>query len=459
MLLLTLGNISLTMGQAASGTLFTLLDQEHSGIDFENTLVDTKEHNILIYSNYYGGAGVGVGDFNKDGLTDIFFAGNLVSDRLYQNLGDLNFKDVTGESGISDNGGWSSGVIVGDVNNDGWLDIYVCRELYDNNPLLRKNQLYINNGPAEDGGFSTFTESAAAWGIDDDRRTRHAVFLDFDKDGHLDLFLLNQPPNPGNFSELFGVKPGPEYAPRLYRNNGNQTFTDVTAKAGVGKAGYPNSVTASDLNNDGWTDLYVANDFEAPDFLYINNGDGTFTNKLEQAVNHTSYFSMGVDGADINNDSWLDLMVVDMVAEDNFRLKANMSGMNPSDFWKVVDDGGHYQYMFNTLQLNQGSLEETPRFSDIAQMAKMPSTDWSWSNLIADFDNDGYKDVHITNGLLRDIRNTDADKKFSAHIEEVANDYVNKNPNAGAISIWDILDLEEALKIVPITKTAKLRLP
>ena len=224
--------------------------------------------------------------------------------------------------------------------------------------------------------------------------------------------------------------------------------------AGVGTPGYPNSVTASDLNNDGWTDLYVANDFEVPDFYYINNGDGTFSNRLQESLNHISYFSMGVDAADINNDSWMDLMVVDMVAEDNFRLKANMSGMNPSDFWKVVDDGGHYQYMYNTLQLNQGNPPNTPRFSDIAQLAGMPSTDWSWSNLIADFDNDGHKDVHITNGLLRDIRNTDADKKFSAHIEEVANDWVNKNPNAGAVSIWDILDLDEALEIVPSQKLA-----
>ncbi|GJM29796.1 MAG: hypothetical protein DHS20C17_24310 [Cyclobacteriaceae bacterium] len=432
--------------------LFTLLDANTSGVDFENTLIDTKDHNILIYSNYYGGAGVGIGDFNNDGLPDLFFAGNLEPDRLYQNLGNLKFQDVTDQSNIVDNGGWSSGVLVADVNNDGWLDIYVCRELYDNNPELRKNQLYLNNGKVEKGEFPTFTESAESWGVADDRRTRHATFLDYNKDGYLDLFLLNQPPNPGNFSELYGIKPGPDYAPRLYHNNGDNSFSDVTSQAGVGTPGYPNSVTASDLNNDGWTDLYVANDFDAPDFFYINNGDGTFTNKLESAMNHTSYFSMGVEGSDINNDGWLDVMVVDMVAEDNFRLKANMSGMNPNDFWKVVDDGGHYQYMFNTLQLNQGTVGDTPRFSDIAQLAGVPSTDWSWSNLIADFDNDGFKDIHITNGLLRDIRNTDADKKFSAHIEEVANDWVLKNPNAGTISIWDILDLEQALTIVPSQK-------
>lgn len=432
--------------------LFSLLGSETTGITFENTLVDTKEHNILIYSNYYGGAGVGVGDFNNDGLQDIFFAGNLVDDRLYLNLGHMKFEEITEKSGITEHDGWSSGVVIADVNNDGWQDIYVCRELYDNQPDLRKNLLYINNGPSNKSNLPTFTESAETYGVADDRRTRHATFLDYNKDGYLDLFLLNQPPNPGNFSELYGTKPGPEYAPRLYRNHGNQTFTDVTGEAGVGKAGYSNSVTASDLNNDGWTDLYVANDFESPDFMYINNGDGTFSNHLENSMRHISYFSMGVDASDINNDGWLDLMVLDMVAEDNYRIKSNMSGMNPDSFWKVVEDGGHYQYMFNTLQLNHGTIQKQSVFSDIAQLAKVSSTDWSWSNLIADFDNDGLKDIHVTNGLLRDIRNTDADKKFSNHIEEVSYDWIDKNPNAGAVSIWNILDLEEALKIVPSQK-------
>ncbi len=432
--------------------LFSLLGSESTGITFENTLIDTKEHNILIYSNFYGGSGVGIGDFNNDGLQDIFFAGNLVADQLYLNLGNLKFEEVTKESGINEQDGWSSGVIIADVNNDGWLDIYVCRELYDNQPDLRKNRLYINNGPSKKSNLPIFTESAEIYGLADDRRTRHATFLDYNKDGYLDLFLLNQPPNPGNFSELYDIKPGPEYAPRLYRNNGNQTFTDVTHEAGVEKAGYSNSVTASDLNGDGWTDLYVANDFEYPDFLYLNNGDGTFSNQLESSMRHISYFSMGVDASDINNDGLLDLMVLDMVAEDNYRIKSNMSGMNPDSFWKVVDDGGHYQYMFNTLQLNQGTVQSQPVFSDIAQLAKVSSTDWSWSNLIADFDNDGLKDIHVTNGMLRDIRNTDADRKFSNYIDEVSYTWMDNNPNAGDVSIWDILDLNQALKIVPSQK-------
>lgn len=433
-----------------SDKLFTLLDKESTKVDFENTVIDSKEHNILIYSNYYGGAGVGISDVNSDGLPDLFFTGNLVGDRLYINKGNLKFEDVTKDSGFKDNGGWSSGVAMADINNDGRIDIYVCRELYDDRPDLRKNKLYINDG-VDAEGVPSFTESAAKYHLDDDQRSRHAAFLDYDKDGDLDLFVLNQPPNPGNFSELYGTKPSHEFSPKLYQNDGD-TFSDVTAKAGLLKGGYPNSLTVSDLNNDGLPDIYVANDFEIPDFFYLNNGDGTFTDVMENAMRHISYFSMGVDAADINNDGWQDLMVLDMVAEDNYRLKANMSGMDPKAFWKVVADGGHYQYMFNTLHLNETRLGQTSIFSDVAQLSGVPSTDWSWSNLIADFDNDGFKDIHVTNGLLRDIRNTDADKKFSEHIEAVSRQWMADHPNSGDVSIWDILDLDEALKIVPSQK-------
>ena len=214
------------------------------------------------------------------------------------------------------------------------------------------------------------------------------------------------------------------------------------------KTSFPNSVSASDLNNDGWTDLYVSNDFYAPDFIYINNKNGTFTNVANDAMNHMSYFSMGVDVADINNDNFLDVFVVDMVAEDNFRLKSNMSGMNPQSFWNVVDQGGHYQYMFNSLQINNGN--ET--FSDVAQLTNMAATDWSWANLIADFDNDGKKDVYVTNGLLRDIRNTDASKKVGDYVVDSANKWVAENPNAGDVLLWDIIDLEKTLALVPSVK-------
>jgi hypothetical protein len=439
----------------SQNTLFTLLPPEKTGVSFENTVIDEPEHNILIYSNYYGGAGLGIGDFNNDGLADLFFGGNLVADRLYFNKGNLQFEEATASAGIVDNGAWSSGVLLADVNRDGWLDIYVTCELYDEHPDLRKNKLYINNGTNSPNWSKTkqvsFTESAAAYGIADNQRTRHATFLDYDKDGWLDLLLLNQPPNPGNYSPFFGAElMKEEYAPRLYHNTGNGSFEDVSKQAGVLKPCYPNSVSASDFNNDGWTDFYIANDYDAPDMLYINNGNGTFKNVIDESNKHISYYSMGVDAADINNDGWLDVMVLDMVAEDNYRLKANMGGMYPEAFWKIVNKGGHYQYMFNSLQLNNGVSSQQPlSFSEIGQLAGVSSTDWSWANLIADFDNDGQKDIYVTNGLLRDIRNSDSAKSFPKYVQKVIQKYLEENPNAGDVSIWDILDLDKALEKIP----------
>ncbi|MEM6967019.1 MAG: CRTAC1 family protein, partial [Bacteroidota bacterium] len=430
--------------------LFRLLPPESTNVNFQNTVTDKKEHNILMYSNYYGGGGVGVGDFNKDGLPDLFFAGNLVADEIYFNLGDLKFQQANVAAGITDNGGWSSGVVIADINNDGWDDIYVTRELYDDQPDLRKNLLYINTGKMFDLGNGKkgvrFEEKAAEYGLDNSERTRHAGFLDYDNDGWLDLFLLNQPPNPGNYSDFYGTNLMQEkWAPRLLRNNTNGTFTDVTKQAGILIPGYANSMVATDVNKDGWTDIFLTNDYESPDRLYLNNGDGTFKDILQAQINHTSFYAMGVDAADINNDGWQDVMTLDMVAEDNFRLKANMSGMNPQAFFDVVNNGGHYQYMFNALHLNN----DGKNFSDIAQMTGMSNTDWSWSNLIADFDNDGWKDVFVTNGLLRDIRNSDAAKTFPKYVRKTINEFIEKNPNAGEVHIFDILDLDKALDLLP----------
>ena len=425
----------------ATPKLFTLLSSNDTGIDFNNIIKDDKDKNIFAYANFYGGAGVGVGDFNNDGLQDIFFAGNMVPDKLYLNKGNLIFEDVTIKAGIKNFAGWSTGVTIADINNDGHIDIYVSRELYDENPEWRRNLVYINNG---DG---TFTEKAEELSIANTERTRHATFLDFDKDGLLDLFLLTQPPNPGSLSQYHSADNLliPEYALKLYKNNGT-TFKDVSKTAGIDRTGFPNAVSASDINNDGWPDLYVANDFYAPDFLFLNNQDGTFTSIEKNALKQTSYYSMGVDVADINNDQNLDVFVLDMVSEDNFRLKSNMSGMNIGAFWKVVEDGGGYQYMYNTLQLNNGN--ET--FSNIAQFTGMSATDWSWSNLIADFDNDGLKDTYVTNGLLRDIRNTDADKNVAHYINTTRAQWLQNNPNAQNVkSIWDIVDLEKAVSMVP----------
>jgi len=420
--------------------LFTLLGSEVTNIDFENTIEDRRDCNILLYSNYYGGAGLAIADFDNDGLQDVYFAGNLVGDKLYKNLGNLEFEDITASAGVQDNGAWSSSVIVADVNHDGFPDIYVTCELYDDKPELRKNKLYINQGDFK------FKEEGSSYGLADAERSRGATFIDYNKDGWQDIFVLNQPPNPGNYSPYSGqdlLKY--EWGSRLYRNNGDDTFSDVSLDAGVARPSYPNSVIAADIDKDGRQDLYVTNDYEAPDFYYRNNGDGSFTNVIDNAMRHISYYAMGVDAADINNDGMLDLMTLDMVAEDNFRLKRNMSGMNPELFWKLVSQGAHYQYMYNALHLNQGNNI----FSDIAQLSGMSSTDWSWSNVIADFDNDGWKDTYVTNGLLRDIRNTDMAKKFPEFVKKTIDEFIAQNPNAGEVEILDILDIKKGLEMHP----------
>lgn len=421
---------------------FIKMPSSQTGIQFNNLIADQIDHNIFIYSNYYGGAGVGVGDFNKDGLQDIYFAGNLVPDKLYINKGAFKFDDISNSAGIIDDGGWSTSVVVLDINQDGWDDIYVTRELYDDQPSLRSNLLYINNTDL------TFDEKASEYGLDDTGRTRHATFFDYDRDGDLDAYLMNQPPNPGNFSAFKDADlKKPEYTSKFLENQ-NGKFIDITTESGLFNVGFPNSAITGDFNSDGWTDLYVAHDFDAPDKYYLNNGDGTFTNVIDSAMSHISFYSMGVDAADINNDQLLDIMVLDMSAEDNFRLKANMSGMDPNTFWDVYNSGGHRQYMYNSLQLNRGKNA----YSDIAHMSGMSSTDWSWSNLIYDLDNDGLKDVFITNGLLRDIRNTDSEKEVTKYINKVFLEHIQKNPNNQDVNVWDLVDLDLALSKVPSEK-------
>ena len=430
--------------------LFTRIKADHSGINFQNTIIEDRERNFLRYENFYNGAGVGFGDFNKDGLPDIFFAGNMVADQLYLNNGDLKFSEVTIAVGITDNGGWSTGITIADVNADGFDDIYVCRDLYDHQPHLRTNMLYINNGDAEGPGqVPTFTESAKAYGLDNNERSRHATFFDFDRDGDLDMFLVNQPPNPGPYSPLLLTdKKDLRYSARLFENKGNDTFKDISEQAGVLHAGFGLSVVASDFNKDDWPDLYVTNDFDAPDFLYMNNGDGTFTNTIDQAMKHITNNSMGVDAADINNDGWMDLVILDMVAEDNRRKKENMSGMDPRQFWEVVDDGGHYQYMYNTLQLNNGNNS----FSEIGHLAGISNTDWSWTPLLADFDNDGFRDLLVTNGLKRDIRNIDSGKKFRSYADSLIKAELDRGKSFEEINLWDIVDLQKMLGLIASEK-------
>lgn len=422
---------------------FELISSSQSGLDFQNRVEDSRDQNILLYANFYGGGGVGLADFDNDGLTDVYFTGNLVGDEIYRNLGDLKFEKRTKSSGIINDNSWSSGVAIADVNGDGLQDIYVSKELYDFQPQRRANKLYINKG-----NF-TFVEQAKEWGVDDKQRSRQAVFFDYNRDGYIDLFVLNHPPNRGSYSPFVGQDVMlPDYSSQLYENEKNKRFKKVTQKAGLLKTGYPSSASVADFNKDGWLDLYVSNDFAAPDFFYINNGDGTFRYETEQSMKHTSFYSMGVDTADINNDGNIDVMTLDMVAEDNFRLKSNMSGMDIQEFWDVVNQGGHYQYMFNALQINNGNQS----FSEIANLANISATDWSWSNLLADFNNDGYRDIHVTNGLLRDIRNTDGDKSLDKFVKNFISNYIKENPNLGQIDIWDILPLQKALDFLPSKK-------
>lgn len=386
--------------------LFQLIPPNQSGIDFANMLHENDDMNYLRWAPFYMGAGVGIGDLNNDGLPEVYFAGNVQGDALYLNKGNLKFENITRNAQIRNFGKWSAGVTMADVNNDGYLDIYVCKYGPSLDPEDRRNVLYINNGDL------TFTESAKAYGIDDGGFSTQATFFDMDKDGDLDLYLLNQPPDTRLISRF---KLDPEVVltantDKLFRNDGQGKFTDISDAAGINNSGFGLNVVATDIDQDGWTDLYISVDYDQPDYLFMNNRNGTFTNKLPNTINHISNFGMGSDVADYNNDGLLDIAVVDMASEDHFRSKTNMGSMRPNVFWKNVADGKHYQYMFNTLQINNGN----GTFSEVGQVAGMSKTDWSWSILIADFDNDGLKDISITNGIKRDVRNND----FNYHIKE-----------------------------------------
>jgi len=379
--------------------LFTSVPSSQTNIDFINTVTETFDFNGLNYSYTYNGGGVAVGDINNDGLQDIYFVSNQQSNKLYINEGDFEFEDSTSKSGTEDSDGWSTGVTMIDINNDGWMDIYVCKSASLDNENLRRNKLFVNQ---KDG---TFIEEAKKWGLDDNGFSIQSYFFDYDKDGDLDMYLVNHRqdfPSAQNLENIKERKYHPETSDHLYRNDGN-VFTDVTLKSGVLNKEYGLSASIGDFNNDGWLDIYVANDFITPDYLYINNKNGTFSNQINTRLKHTSYSSMGSDYADINNDLLPDLLVVDMSAEDHRRGKQNMPSMNTSGFWRMVNEGYHYSYMSNVLNLNEGN----GAFSDIAQISGISKTDWSWAPLIADFDNDGYKDIFVTNGIKRELGNQD----------------------------------------------------
>ncbi len=387
---------------------FTLLSESASGISFRNDIVETPEVHGLMWDAVYYGGGVGIGDINNDGLEDIFFAGNQADDALYVNKGDLKFENISTSSGILNHPGWSCGVAMVDINADGFLDIYVSRTSWKQDhmdPEFRRNKLFINNGDL------TFSERSEEYGLDYNGYSTQATFLDFDKDGDLDMFLLNSPSNNLNQKiQYANANELPEFvSDKFYRNDGN-TFQDVTDQVGVAGLSFGLGVVATDLNHDTWIDIYVANDYEKPDYLYINQRDGTFKNLLDEKIKHTSFTSMGCDAADVNNDGLVDLSVLDMQSADHVRSKTNMPSMDTERFWTFVAKGYNYQYMSNVLQLNNGF----GFFSDIAHYAGVASTDWSWAVLLADFDNDSYKDMYVTNGINRDLRNNDFTVKMEA---------------------------------------------
>lgn len=406
---------------------FKLLLAENIGVDFNNRIIESETVNHLYYNQIYSGAGVAIGDINNDGLPDIFFCGNQVSDRLYLNKGNFKFEDITKSSRAAINPGWSWGVTMVDINADGYLDIYVSRNGESMKPEERKNQLYINNQD------NTFKESAIAYGLADAGFSSQAVFFDMDNDGDLDMYQVNQPPDSRLFKRYINIPKKREiyYTDKLYKNE-NGKYQDVSKQAGISKAlTYGLSVSATDFNNDGWIDLYIANDYNEPDVLYYNNGDGTFINVIDEKIKHISQFSMGTDSGDINNDGFMDLITLDMAADDHYRSKTNMGSMSPEEFYKNVNSGKHYQYMTNTLQVNNGSGS----FSDIANIAGIAKTDWSWAGLLVDLDNDGFKDIVISNGVKKDVRNNDFLTGLQEKLKTDSQDFFNMTKLAPSVPL------------------------
>lgn len=383
-----------------NNALFNLLDASHTRITFQNQVEYTEEYNTYTYRNFYNGAGVGLGDFNNDGLTDLYFCGNLVDNKLYINKGDFVFEDVTEKAGVACHGVWSTGVSLADVNGDGWLDIYVCKSGIPG-ATNRHNELFINNGDL------TFTENAAGYGLADLGLSNHAAFFDYDRDGDLDCYLLNN-----SFQSVteFDIQPRQREirdtlgANKLYRNDGG-FFTDVSATAGIygSKIGFGLGVSVGDVNRDGWLDIYVSNDFFEQDYLYINQGDGTFKESLTEQLRETSLGAMGADMADINNDAWPEIFVTEMTPEGNARLKTKALFEDWERYQMKLNRGYYHQFARNVLQLNN----QNGTFSEIGRFSGVSATDWSWGALIMDLDNDGWKDIFVANGIFKDLLDRD----------------------------------------------------
>src|SRR4051794_14248254 len=389
-------------------SMFALLPPEQTGVTFNNVLEEGLNMNVLMYEYFYNGGGVAVGDINGDGLQDIYFLGNTVDNKLYLNKGNMKFADITNQAGVAGRPGpWETGVTMADINGDGLLDIYVC---YSGKLRAEKriNQLFINQGSGK-GGIPHFAEQAAQYGLADSSFSTQAYFFDYDRDGDLDMLLLNHDIKfrsnlDQSILELLLKTNDHVSVIKLFRNDNNH-FTEVTPQSGIKQTVMTHGLSAgiSDINGDGFPDIYLSNDYQEPDCLYINNGNGTFTDKLQASVGHISYFSMGDNVCDINNDCLPDIFTLDMLPEDNTRQKLLFAPDNYEKQELNLSVGFYYEYMRNMLHLNNGD----GTFSEIGQLAGISNTDWSWSPLFADYDNDGWKDLYITNGYLRDFTNMD----------------------------------------------------
>lgn len=404
--------------------LFTKLDASQTGIQFINYNKEANEYNYYTYEYFYNGGGVAVADFNNDGLQDIYFTANMAPNQLYINKGDLKFQEISATAGVNsvDQFDWCTGVTVVDINNDGWQDIYVCRSGdIKNVDLKRENLLFVNNGNL------TFTERAAEYGLAHNGFSTQASFFDYDKDGDLDMYLLNHPRDFFKFGKtaigqlkLNDVVIQEIYSDRLFENKSGK-YVDVTKSLGMENWAHGLGIMVSDLNNDGWQDIYVANDYSRPDYLLMNQKGKGFKNEANTALKHMPKFAMGVDVADINNDGYQDVFTVEMLAADNYRKKTNMAAMNPELYEGFVKSGLHYQNMHNCLQMNNGDAS----FSEIAWMSGVAETDWSWCPLFADLDNDGLTDLYVTNGYKRDMMDKDFVKSTDKILSTDPNQFNN----------------------------------
>ena len=419
--------------------LFEKLSSFRTGIDFENNLTFKEDFNIFTYRNYYNGGGVGLGDINNDGLLDIYFTSNLNKNKLYLNKGDFQFEDITDVAGVGGEKSWSTGVSLADINADGFLDIYVSNsgDIKGDN---KQNELFINNGDL------TFTEMANEYGLDDKGYSTHAAFFDFDRDGDLDCYLLNNSYKGGFRITSIGKDQRPVRdevgGDKLFEND-NGKFIDISEEAGIygSVIGFGLGVTVGDANNDGWMDIYVSNDFFERDYLYINNQDGTFSENLETMIKSISAASMGADMADINNDGLSEIFVTDMLPQPDERIKT-VTTFDSWDRHQNIKTSGYWnQYTRNTLQLNNGNST----FSEIGRLTGVEATDWSWGALMFDFQNDGNKDIFVSNGIYQDL----TDQDFLQYVTQ--DEVIQQIASPGNVDFQKLIDL---IPSVPISNYA-----